>query len=167
MAVLYNEITPFSDTNMDYSLTTHRYTLTVAAVDAEFDVSFVAFSGSQANAESLLREISSDVYKTIYKESRTISENKRRVTEYKLAKDPDIRNILLETMLDYVRATIRSGYLIVKDLSPVNPELGTVLDFSKLPTISPDALDSLITYNVIYKGYYTFTIPDDDYRVDY
>ena len=166
MAILQTEITPFDDTYMTYDQNTHRYTLTIAAVDEEFDISLVEFAGSQANAESLLREISSDVYKAIYKFNRH-DEKHRRVVEYKLAKHPDARNIIKDAMLDYVRATIRSGYAIVKDLSPVNPELGIVMDFSKLPPIAPDAFDGLYAYGILHRGEYNFTIPDDAYRSDY
>jgi hypothetical protein len=163
MAILEYEQNPYDDTDMTYDISSHKYILTISSVDSEFDVSLVDFAGSQANAESLLREISSDIYKAIYNLSRR-DERHRRVVEYRLAKDPELRDVIKNAMLDYVRATIRSGYAIVKDLSPVNPELGVVLDFSKLPPVAPDALDGLYAFGLIYKGRFGFTIPDEIYE---
>ena len=146
---------------------THRYVLTIAGVDNEFNVSFSEFAEGEDNANSLLREISSDVYKTIYKMSNARTAKKRRVVEYRLAKDPEIRNILFEVMLDYVRATMRSDWILVKDLNPVKKAAGLVLDFSDLPPIAPDALDGLLAYGLLYKGQYGYRILDADYRSDY
>ena len=70
-------------------------------------------------------------------------------------------------MLDMVRALIRSGYSMIKDLSPVNVETSTVMDFSNLPGICPDAIDGLFAYGVLFKGRYSFKIDDEDYRTDY
>lgn len=166
MAILDNEIIPFDDVDMTYNSTTHRYTLTVQAVDEEFDVSLVEYAGSQANAESLLREISSDIYKTIYNLSRR--DNKTvRVIEYNLSKNPNQRPVIKDAMLDHMRATIRTGYAMVKDLSPVNSETGIVLDFSTLPPIAPDALDGLYAFGIIHRGTYSYRIPDESYRTDY
>ena len=161
-----NEITPFDDTTMTYSTTTHRYTLTIQAVDDEFNVDFVRMSGDEGNAEQRLREISSDMYKYIYKYNRR-DLDKQKVDEHRLAKNGDLRDVIRDSMLDMVRALIRSGYSMIKDLSPVNVETSTVMDFSNLPGICPDAIDGLFAYGVLFKGRYSFKIDDEDYRTDY
>lgn len=161
-----NEITPYDDINMTYSKDTHRYTLTIDAVDKEFDVNFVELATSEKKAEALLREVSSDMYKFVYKYNRKDSE-KRKTDEHRLAKNGDFRDVIKDTMLDMVRAMIRSGYNIDKDLSWVNSETSTVMDLSNIPSIAPDAIDGLQAYGILWKGHYTYNIDDEDYRSDY
>lgn len=161
-----NEITPFDDVYMTYSTDTHRYTLTINAVDNEFNVSFIEYAGNQANAEQLLREISSDMYKYIYKYNRR-DLNKQKVDEHRLAKNGDLRDYIRDAMLDMVRALIRSGYSLDKDLSWVNSETGQVMDLSDIPSIAPDAIDGLFAYGILFKGTYSYKINDEDYRSDY
>lgn len=161
-----NEITPYTDTDMVWNEDRHRYILTIAAVDNEYNVSFVAFAGNIENAESLLREISADMYKYVYRYNRR-AEKKRRAVEHLLAKNGDLREVIRDAMLDMVRALIRGGYTLQKDLSWVNPERGTVLDLSNIPSIAPDAQELLLSSGILHKGEYTYSINDDDYRADY
>lgn len=161
-----NEITPFDDVYMTYDSDKHRYELTIKAIDDELNISFVEFAGSDGNAEQLIREISSDMYKYIYKHNRR-DIKKRKADEHKLAKDGDIRDTIRDTMLDMIRALVRSGYTLDKDLSWVNPESGVVLDLSDIPSIAPDAIDGLLAYGILHRGPYTYQIADEDYRSDY
>lgn len=161
-----NEVTPSDDVFMTYNTNKHRYELTIKAIDDEFNVSFVDFAGSRENALQLIREISADMYKYIYKYNRR-DINKRKADEHKLAKNGDLRDVIQDTMLDMVRALIRGGYSLDKDLSWVNPESGVVLDLSNIPSIAPDAQDGLLAYGILHKGPYSYRIADDDYRSDY
>lgn len=161
-----NEVTPFDDLYMTYDTNKHRYELTIHAIDSEFNVSFVEFAGSEGNAMQLIREISADMYKYIYKYNRRDA-NTRKIDEHRLAKDGDLRDVIKDAMLDMVRALIREGYSLDKDLSWVNPESGVVLDLSNIPGIAPDAIDGLFAYGVLHKGGYSYRISADDYRSDY
>lgn len=161
-----NEIEPYDDVTMTYDSNKHRYELTIAAVDNEFNANLVEYAGSFEDAQAILREISSDVYKFIYKYNRR-DFRKLQAVEHGLAKNGDWRDAIRDAMLDYARATIRNGYLLDKDLSWVNPETAQVMDLSNIPAIAPDAIDGLMAYNVLHKGPYTFTIADDDYRDGY
>jgi len=161
-----NQIVPFDDIYMTYDRTAHRYTLTIDAVDNELDADFIAYARSQENAEALLREISSDMYKFIYKYNRR-DINKQKADEHKLAKNGDLRDIIRDSMLDMCRGLIRSGFLLQKDLSWVIPETGTVMDLSNVPDIAPDAIDGLFAYGILHKGPYSYKIETDDYRADY
>lgn len=161
-----NEITPFSDVQMEYIGKKHSYKLTIDAVDNEFNISFVEFAGSKENAEQLLREIQGDHNKYIHKYNRR-DETKRRVTEHLLAKNGDLRDVIRNSMLDMIRALIRSGYTLQKDLAWVHPERGTVMDLSNIPSIAPDARDGLLVSGILHKGPYSYIIDDEDYRSDY
>jgi hypothetical protein len=161
-----NQVDPSDDTNMIYDDNKHRYRLTIDAIDKEFNVSFVQFAGSKDNANQLIREFSADMYKFIYKYNRR-DIDKRKADEHKLAKNGDIRETILETMLDMVRATIRNGYTLDKDLSWVNPESGVVMDLSNIPSIAPDAMDGLFAYGILHKGPYSYKISAEDYRSGY
>ncbi len=161
-----NQGVPFDDTDMVYDSTKHRYKLTIDAVDNEFNVSFVAFALSVENAESLLREISADLYKFIYQYNRR-AEKKRKAVEHALAKNLDWRDTIKDSMLDMVRATIRGGYSLQKDLAWVNPETGIVFDMSNIPAIAPDAIENLFGMGILFKGEYSYQIDADDYRADY
>lgn len=166
MSYYDNEVVPFEDTTMTYDSDKHRYVLTIQAVDDEFNVSLVSYAGSVEDAESMLREVSNDMYKYIYKYNRR-DEKKRRAVEHLLAKNGDLRDLIRDSMLDMVRAIIRGGYSLQKDLSWVNPETGLVMDLSNIPAIAPSAIDGLFGGGVLFKGRFTYQIDADDYRSDY
>jgi len=161
-----NQIVPFDDLNMTYSDANHRYMLTIHAVDEELNATFIEFAGSSENALALLREISGDLYKYIYKFNRR-DIDKLKAVEHALAKNGDWRDVIRDAMMDMCRGLIRSGYLLQKDLSWVNPETSTVMDLSNIPEIAPDAIDGLFAYGILHKGPYTYRIDAVDYRADY
>ena len=161
-----NQIVPTDDVDMTYSKTNHRYMLTIEAVDKELNANFVTFAGSEQNALALLREISGDLYKYIYKYNRR-DIKKRKADEHALAKNGDFRDVIRDAMMDMCRGLIRSGYLLQKDLSWVNPETSTVMDLSNVPEIAPDAIDGLFSYGILHKGPYNYRIDAEDYRADY
>lgn len=161
-----NQIVPFTDINMVYDSTIHRYTLTIDAVDNELNANFIEYAGSEENAEALLREISGDFYKYIYKYNRR-DINKRKADEHMLAKNGDLRDVIKDSMMDMCRGLIRSGFLLQKDLAWVIPETGTVMDLSNVPDIAPDAIDGLFAYGILHKGPYSYKIEAEDYRSDY
>lgn len=161
-----NEITPYNDIKMTYDTNSHRYTLTIDYVDTELNVNFTTLAGDIDEAKQRLREVSGDFYKFIYKYNRRDSE-KRKTDEHRLAKNGDFRDTIADTMIDMVRAWIRSGYSLDKDASWINNETSTVMDLSNIPSIAPDAIEGLFAYGILHKGSYNYTIDDDDYRSDY
>lgn len=161
-----NEITPYDDTYMTFDTDTHQYTLTVDGVNKEFNVGLVEFAGSEGNAKQLLREIRGDFYKYVYRVTRR-DEQHRRVVEHRLAKDGELRDLIKNSMLDMVRATIRGGYSMQKDLMWANPVTGTVMDLSNVPAIAPDAIEGLQSMGMASRYPYTFQIEDSDYRSGY
>ena len=161
-----NEAVPVSDLDMIWDTINRRYVLTIDAVDNEFNATLVKFAGSEETAEAILKEVSADMYKFIYRYNRR-DEKKRRAVEHMLSKNADLRPILKATMLDMMRANIRSGYSLQKDFMFINPERGTVLDTRQVPSIAPDAIEGLFASGILFKGEYSYRITDDDYRSDY
>lgn len=163
-----NQVTPYDDIYMTYNTDTHRYTLTVQSVDDAHFITkpFMTAAGSEEVAESRLDETSKDMYKYIYRMTRR-GEKKRKVVEHMLAKNGDLRDVLRDSMLDMVRALIRSGYGLQKDLGWVNTATGTVFDFKDIPAIAPSAVDGLLAAGILFKGVYTYRIEEEDYRSDY
>ena len=165
-----NEIVPFDDEDMVYNDKKHRYILTAKFADkislGVIGKSYLEGKQTEARRNYALQEHSADMYKFVYKWNRR-DERKRRTTEHLLAKNGDFRDFIKDSMADMVRADIRGGYQLQKDLSWVNPERGTVMDLSDIPSIAPDARDGLLESGILYKGEYSYRIDDEDYRSDY
>lgn len=165
-----NEVTPYNDIYMTYSDKTHSYTLTEHAADeiskGVTGKSFLLACGSEDREKYKRKEYSSDMYKYIGSYNRR-DERKRRVDEHRLAKNGDLRDYIQDAMSDMLRADLRSGFSIQKDLSWVNPERGSVIDLSSVPSIAPDAIEGLFASGILFKGEYSYKIDDDDYRDDY
>jgi hypothetical protein len=166
-----NEITPVSTTDLEWLPDAHRYRMKLTFADkitnGVVGKSYLAAcNGNEDKAIFSLDELSADMYKFIYKYNRR-DINKRKADEHKLAKNGDLLDVIRDTMGDMLRAALRSGYTIDKDLSWVNPETNTVLDLSNVPSIAPDAIDGLFAYNILHKGPYSYRIDAEDYRSDY
>lgn len=166
-----NEVTPVSTTDLIWLPNAHRYRMSEEFANTISNgvvgMSYLAICGGNVSKlEFSLDELSADMYKFIYKYNRR-DINKRKADEHKLAKNGDLKDVIRDTMGDMLRAALRSGYTLDKDLSWVNPETGIVLDMSNIPSIAPDAIDSLFAYNILHKGPYSYRIAADDYRSDY
>lgn len=165
-----NEITPYSDTDIEYDLTKHRYRATKGYADeickGTTGKSFQVAIGGEAQERFKREELSADMYKGVQKYNRR-DEDKRRTTEFLMAKNGDLRDVIKESLGDQIRADLRSGYSMQKDLAWVNPERATVLDLSKVPGVAPDSIEGLLSSGILHKGPYSYSIDDDDYRDDY
>lgn len=170
MAYYDNEITPYTDNDLEWLETEHKYRLTEAFCDnvaiGVTGKSFVECVGSEPRALFMRNEIMADMYKFVYGYNRR-DRRKLRADEHKLAKNGDIRVVIKDSQGDMLRAALRTGNLIDKDLSRVNEEAGVVLNMDGVPAIAQDAIDGLMAYGILHKGPYSYMISDDDYRSDY
>ena len=153
-------------TDMYYDATKHRYMLTKAGVEKYLNIDLDALMG-ETNTPVFLEEISKDLYRYVYTWGRR-EERKRRVQEYLMAMNPDLHDIIRDAMLHYVRASRRGNWNLIKDLSPADFTSGIVMiNVNHIPTIPQASIQEMMDSRILFRGNYSFILPEDLYRVDY
>ena len=144
---------PYSNEQMTYSTTTHRYTLTEEYVrQMGIDLSLVLntdFSPIPASVPGLfLDRVSKLVYSNIYKYGRSKKEK-----EYLLACNPELREVIRDAMLERVTYIIDSGDMSTKTGALI--QQGTRIDVKDLvASVEEEAI--LRSVGLLHRGNYEF-----------
>lgn len=145
---------PFTDNNMVYDYTRHRYILTTEYLQNVLNIDISRFKGGTINAQGaitmLLNNISMQVYSYVY------SHNSASVLRYIMAKFPSARDIIMEAMGQQALYVLTNG-----DMSRAVEESKrrAWLDYTAKCIIDQTELDET-GRTLTYAGRYRILVPD-------
>lgn len=136
---------PYDDRDMKYDMDLRQYILepnyVLNNLYLEEHIETELRSNNRFNR--LLREVSDDIYRYIY---RYTLKNQIEIKRYILAKKEDVRDVLKRAMLYQVRYYLRSGGGLLKDMPGVDIERSRMIDLDRLRgegSIASQAIDTL------------------------
>ncbi len=144
---------PYSDNEMRYDMTSHRYVLTETGVANGLNLVLqneLNMSGSMNAANeinSFLDEVSEDIYEYIYLHS-----SNRMLTEYLLAKKPQYREVIKSAMIKQVKYMRLNGN--IGDQSGLDFLNGRYMEYDQIDgrRISMRARTVLANAGLLYTG---------------
>lgn len=150
---------PYDDNKAIYDMDEHRYIVTVeyflkrTGIDLEHELQ------NKNHARVFLDKISARLYNLIYSTANIMEAKKsKRVKEYLLAKDHDMRDIIIKAMISYGEASITERV----DTLGNSPKTDTIRNFM------PDETSHILEPSgIMWRGTYTYCVADADYRSDY
>lgn len=136
---------PYDDNDMKYDLNLRQYVLNPNYVlnSLYLEEHIETELRSNKRFDRLLREVSDDIYRYIY---RYTLKNQIEIKRYILAKKDVIRDVLKRAMLYQVRYYLRSGGGLLKDMPGVDIERSRMIDLDRLRgegSIASQAIDAL------------------------
>lgn len=136
---------PYDDNDMKYDLNLRQYVLNPNYVlnSLYLEEHIETELRSNKRFDRLLREVSDDIYRYIY---RYTLKNQIEIKRYILAKKDVIRDVLKRAMLYQVRYYLRSGGGLLKDMPGVDIERSRLIDLDRLRgegSIASQAIDAL------------------------
>lgn len=144
---------PYSDNEMRYDMTSHRYVLTETGIANGLNLVLqneLNMSGSMNTANEInifLDEVSEDIYEYIYLHS-----SNRRLTEYLLAKKPQYREVIKSAMIKQVKYMRLNGN--IGDQSGLDFLNGRYMEYDQIDgrRISMRARTVLANAGLLYTG---------------
>ena len=146
---------PYDDLDMKYDMNLRQYILEPNYVlnNLYLEEHVETELGSNERFNRLLREVSDDIYRYIY---RYTLKNQIEIKRYILAKKEEVRDIIKRAMLYQVRYYLRSGGGLLKDMPGVDLERSRLIDLDRLRGeghISSQAIDTLSEVpDILYAG---------------
>ncbi len=144
---------PYSDNEMRYDMTSHRYVLTETGIANGLNLVLqneLNMTGSMNTANeinSFLDEVSEDIYEYIYMHS-----SNRMLTEYLLAKKPQYREVIKSAMIKQVKYMRLNGN--IGDQSGLDFLNGRYMEYDQIDgrRISMRARTVLANAGLLYTG---------------
>ena len=136
---------PYDDKDMKYDMNLRQYVLNPNYVlnNLYLEEHIETELRSNKRFDRLLREVSDDIYRYIY---RYTLKNQIEIKRYILAKKDTIRDVLKRAMLYQIRYYLRSGGGLLKDMPGVDIERSRMIDLDRLRgegSIASQAIDAL------------------------
>lgn len=136
---------PYDDKDMKYDMDLRQYVLTPNYVlnNLYLEEHIETELRSNKRFDRLLREVSDDIYRYIY---RYTLKNQIEIKRYVLAKKEEVRDVLKRAMLYQIRYYLRSGGGLLKDMPGVDIERSRMIDLDRLRgegSIASQAIDAL------------------------
>lgn len=146
-------VLPYNDSYMKYDDFKHQYILTKEAIKDELGVDINSFFSGDKSSQDIqarvkLNEISDDVYTYINHHTK---QSERWKKEYFLAKDAELRDVILRAMLTHFRYDMKSGGLALKDQHGVDFGKGKQTMFGDV-TVSRYTHSLLETKALLFSG---------------
>lgn len=160
---------PFDTDNVArYDLDLHQYIVTVDYIKKKTGIDLVLEFGDKAEADRFIEEATDKLYDIIYSSANQAEyEEYRRVKEYRAAKDHNIRTLLLNAIVVYIRASIYSSIDAVGDEHGIILESGSRVEFKEYDDLSKQAKRKIIQTGLFYFGTYSYYVDPLDYRQGY
>jgi hypothetical protein len=165
---------PYDDDLMKYDMRTHRYILTPKAMEQERGIRLLDVLNTEGDSNSStlpdrwLAQVSQKLYTYIYQFSP-----QHLLIEYRLAKDPECRDLLYECLVNEAHYALKNGDFW--NMAGVNLAKSTAMNIADLrgrAAVSP-ITESMLNrplidgFKLLYRGVYLLPVGKKTWREDY
>lgn len=161
-----SSILPYNDEYLKYDKDREMYIIQDKAVDDLVGENLITLAGNEIKAKLIRYEVSQDIMNFISMNSLYTS---YRYKVWLLAKDGDLRNLLLRVLADQMRYYIRSGAGLLKDMTGVDISKGKAMDLASLRgnvLVSASVEQLLKQMGMLYTGNMYYSEFEEDWLED-